>query len=151
MEFLEISSYFAADRILNFAYAEKQEVLDALIDAIVKENPKLERDGIRKAIYDRESETSTAIGDGVALPHARTPLVEDITLAFARVEEGVAWGASEKAPIKLVFMILANDKQDRKYIKILSRLMLLLKQKGKVKRLLEEDDPATLFDILKEN
>jgi mannitol/fructose-specific phosphotransferase system IIA component (Ntr-type) len=76
--------------------------------------------------------------------------VDDFVVAFARVRAGVEYESPDQKPVKLVFMIVANESQDKMYIKLLSRLMLRMRSSELVQNLLDAEGPAGLYQVLVE-
>ncbi|MCB5276394.1 MAG: PTS sugar transporter subunit IIA [Candidatus Cloacimonadaceae bacterium] len=148
---LEVCSYLSPERVLSLQEGEKQEVLELLAD-LIAEDP-LVKDPIemKKAIMAREKVMSTGIGNYVAIPHARCAGVDDFVVAFARIEVGMEFDSVDKKPVHLVFMIVANEHQDKKYIKLLSRLMLRMRKEQLIERLMQTNNAEDLYRILVES
>jgi PTS system nitrogen regulatory IIA component len=94
---------------------------------------------------NRESLGSTAIGKGVAFPHGRSVAVPELTLLFARSENGVEFDALDKKPTHLFFLIIAppQDKENL-YLQVLGHLVELIKTSSIRQKLVE----AANFDML---
>lgn len=80
----------------------------------------------KKAILAREAEFSTAVGDGIAIPHAKTAAVKRPGLAAMTVPGGVDWNAPDDAPADLMFMIAAPEGQNNAHLEMLAELSKLL-------------------------
>ena len=80
----------------------------------------------KKAILAREEEFSTAVGDGIAIPHAKTSAVKRPGLAAMTVPGGVEWSAPDDAPADLMFMIAAPEGQNNTHLEMLAQLSKLL-------------------------
>jgi PTS system fructose-specific IIC component len=80
----------------------------------------------KKAILAREAEFSTAVGDGIAIPHAKTSAVKRPGLAAMTVPAGVEWNAPDDAPADLMFMIAAPEGQNNTHLEMLAQLSKLL-------------------------
>lgn len=148
IDIFDLSPYLDPKRILSFADANKEQILDALIENLggIVDNPT--QDLIKDAILAREKDTSTGIGNGVAIPHARIDDIDDTIISIARIEEGANWDAIDEKPVHLVFLIITNIKEDRKYIRLLSRLMLRLKEESYVQKLAKAETTEALYQIL---
>jgi len=147
---LEVSSYIKPERVITLPKADKQQVIDRLIELLALDPVVLDKELMKQAIWAREKQLSTGIGEGIAIPHARTEAVSDFAVALARIESGVEFDAMDAKPVHLVFMIVASDKQDKTYIKLLSRLMLRMKNTELVRQLMLAKDTEELFRILVE-
>ncbi len=147
---LEVSTYIKPERVISLASADKKQVIDLLADLLATDPVVKNGEQMKKAVWEREKQLSTGIGDGVAIPHARTNAVSDFAVALARIEAGVDFGAVDNKPVHLVFMIVASDTQDKTYIKLLSRLMLRMKNTELVEKLLKAKGENELYQILVE-
>ncbi|MCB5234166.1 MAG: PTS sugar transporter subunit IIA [Candidatus Cloacimonetes bacterium] len=144
----DLSSYMSPNRVLSFVKTTKEQVIKALIDNINKDMDEDHAESIKAAVFAREKETSTGIGNGVAIPHARIANIKQSIISIARIEEGLDWNAIDKKPVHLVFMIVTNAVEDRKYIRLLSRLMLGLKEESYIKKLIMAPDTDDIYNKL---
>ena len=147
---LRISEILNPEFIIDLHTADKAGVLQEMLDVITSSpkitNPKK----FRKAIVDREKLMSTGIGYGIAVPHARDRSVLDFVIAVGRIKSGVRYESIDDEPVQLIFMIGASDSQDKDYIKLLSRLVLRLKNDDLKNRILAAANSAEIYDIIKE-
>jgi len=146
---LELSHYLHPERVLDMVQVSKADLLESLITVLVQDPAISDPAAIQKAIWDREHKGSTAIGHGIAIPHARCECAQDFVVAFARIKDGMDYECDDKEPIKLVFMIVASDHQDKEYIQLLSRLMLRLRNPEFIDALMNAEDPAAMFQLLR--
>lgn len=106
-------------------------------------------DAYEKAIYQRESEISTAVGYGVAIPHAKTKAVKKATIAIMRNLGGIQWGDER---VNLVFMIAASDADSDEHLRMLSKISTFLMDEVFRAKLLTAPDAKTIYDeLLKED
>lgn len=103
----------------------KEEAIETLIDLHQKAGHLSDIDEYRKGILAREAEGTTAIGEGIAIPHAKSAAVREAGLAAMTVPEGVDYQAPDGQPSKVLFMIAAPVDGDL-HLEVLSRLMTLL-------------------------
>lgn len=151
MESLEICSYLRPERVLYLKTADKEQVMELLLDLICRDEKIIDPQKIRHAIWEREKSMSTGIGEGIAIPHARSKAATDFVVAFALVKEGLDFEALDGKPVNVIFMIVANDTQDKKYVRLLSRLMLRMKNTELITNLLSCKDSSELYKILVES
>lgn len=111
--------------LLGAAPKSKTEAIDLLIDLQVKGGKIADREEYNKGILAREAMSSTAVGEGIAIPHAKSEAVEAPSLAAMTVPEGVDYQAMDDEPSNLLFMIAAPNNGDV-HLEVLSRLMTLL-------------------------
>ena len=110
---------------LNRVLASKSDAIDALIELHEKAGNLNDKDAYKKAILAREAQGSTAVGNGVAIPHAKTSAVAKPGLSAITAPAGVDYEALDGNPSNLLFMIAAPVDGDL-HLEVLSRLMTLL-------------------------
>ncbi len=103
----------------------KSEAIDMLVDLQVKGGKIADEKEYKKGILARESMSSTAVGEGIAIPHAKSAAVKAPSLAAMTVPEGVDYEAMDGEPSNLLFMIAAPNDGDV-HLEVLSRLMTML-------------------------
>ena len=104
----------------------KEDVINALVDLIGSSTKVLDKEKVRKAIFDREKLMSTGVGNGFAIPHGKTDAVTDIVAAFAVTAEPIDFDAMDKKPVRLVFLLVGKDNMVGPHIKLLSRISRLM-------------------------
>ncbi len=124
-----LKDYLEPNNVLFLDASDKESILDAMINHMCKSPKILNKEVFRKAVYERESILSTGIGLGIAIPHVKIHEVKDIIICIAIVPKGVEWGAIDNKPVKLIFMIAGAEDQHELYLKILSKIVLVLKKK----------------------
>jgi len=130
---------------------EKIAVLKELVDHMVDNELVEDGEEFQKALAKRENLESTGIGDGIAIPHARTDAVKGLVLVFARSEQGVDFSAIDGKPSHLIFLIASPLDKKSEYIMALAKLSRLLRKRD-VRRLLKDaDNPDEILNIIKKN
>ena len=110
---------------LNRELSSKSEAIDALIDLQEKAGNLNDKEEYKKGILAREEQGSTAIGNGIAIPHAKTSAVAHPGLSAITAPSGVDYNALDGKPSNLLFMIAAPEDGDL-HLEVLSRLMTML-------------------------
>ena len=110
---------------LNRELSSKSEAIDALIDLQEKAGNLNDKEEYKKGILAREEQGSTAIGNGIAIPHAKTSAVAHPGLSAVTTPSGVDYNALDGKPSNLLFMIAAPEDGDL-HLEVLSRLMTML-------------------------
>ncbi len=100
------------------------------------------------ALMDRERLGSTGVGHGVAIPHARTALVSEVTGFFLRLKQPVDFDAVDGRPADLVFMILAPEESGAEHLKALAQVSRLFRREDIRRSLRAAPDSAALASIL---
>ena len=123
---MRIIDLLKADAIeLNSSVKSKAEAVDKLIALHEKAGNLSDVNEYKKAILERENQGSTAIGEGIAVPHAKSNSVKTAGLSAITVSEGVDYNAPDGKPSDILFMIAAPLDGDL-HLEILSRLMVML-------------------------
>jgi len=110
---------------LNAAPKSKDEAIDLLVDLQMKGGKISDKEEYKKGILAREAQGSTAVGEGIAIPHAKSSAVKAPSLAAMTVPAGVDYEALDGEPSNLFFMIAAPNNGDV-HLEVLSRLMTML-------------------------
>lgn len=111
--------------MLNGTPKTKSEAIDMLVDLQVKSGKIADKAEYKKGILAREQMSSTAVGEGIAIPHAKSTAVKSPSLAAMTVPSGVDYEALDEEPSNLLFMIAAPNDGDI-HLEVLSRLMTIL-------------------------
>ena len=133
--------------LLNASPKSKSEAIDVLVELQVKGGNIADAEGYKKAILAREEKGSTAVGDGVAIPHAKSETVKAPSLAAITVKEGVDYEALDDEPSNLLFMIAAPNDGDL-HLEVLSRLMTMLMDEDFREKLLNAKDSEEFLNIV---
>ena len=133
----DISSYVSPHRVLVVpGQPAKHHVLSALI-ALTTDHPAIgDRAGFAHAIHDREEVTSTGIGCGVAVPHARLASVGDFVLSIGLVPQGVDFASQDGEKVKILVMMAAPEQERQTYLKVLAGIAGRLKRSETVQAML---------------
>ncbi len=107
------------------------------------------KDKIFKAVIEREDLRTTAIGDGVALPHARTKLVKEIVIKFAMLEKGIDFNAPDKKPVHYIFLIIAPYTNTPGYLATIARMVKIISNPKNKKALSGIKTEKNALSILK--
>lgn len=111
---------------LNGAPRNKNEALDQMVELMVKSGKINDAEGYRRQVYAREEESTTGIGEGIAIPHGKCDAVSAPGLAAMIVKDGVDFEALDGEPVSLIFLIAAPNTEDNIHLDVLSKLSVLL-------------------------
>lgn len=133
---------------LDLSGEDKFDVIRQII-ARMSSLPTIENAALfTEEVIRREQEVPTGLLMGAALPHARSRVVKDIVMAFARLKRGVNFGAGDDEPARLVFLFGVPNDQINDYLKLVAKLCRLLKQKNFRKNLLSAKTADEVIGIL---
>ncbi len=141
------------ERLVLFLEASsRDEAVDVLLHQLEVEgllpNPAL----FRAAIHHREAVVSTGIGSGVAIPHARMAGYEHFFVAVGIQKQiGLDWGALDRVPVRLIFLIGGPEDRQADYLQILSMLTQTIKDPEFRRKLLQANRAEEVLRLFKEN
>jgi len=144
-DFLELKAINA-----NLSASNKPGVLRELVRMILLVAPDLDPNQLVETLQRREKLQSTGVGDGVAIPHGRTPAVDRVMACVGRSVEGVDFQSLDGAPTHLFFTLLVPESQHGVHLKALARVSRLLKDPRVRQTLLEASDAQAMFDAILE-
>lgn len=104
----------------------KKEALDQVVELMAKSGKINDKEAYRKQVYDREEESTTGIGEGIAIPHGKCDAVNKPGLAAMVVKDGVDFDALDGEPVSLIFLIAAPNTKDNVHLDVLSKLSVLM-------------------------
>lgn len=135
--------------VLNATPGSKSEAIDMLVDLQVKGGKIANPNEYKKGILAREEMGSTAVGDGIAIPHAKSTAVKAPSLAAMTVPNGVDYESLDDEPSDILFMIAAPNDGDV-HLEVLSRLMTILMDEDFRAKLLAADSKDKFLKIIDE-
>jgi len=100
----------------------KDEVINEMIDLLSSDHILNDKEMYKKAIYKREEMSTTGIGFGIAIPHAKTSAVNKPRVAFGLSKEGVDYESEDGEKVNLIFMIAVSDTDNNLHVQALAKL-----------------------------
>ena len=135
--------------ILDLKATSKEAVIDEMITSLVEHGVVTDFDTFKQGIMNREAQTSTGLGDGIAMPHSKNAAVKEATVLFAKSTAGVDYEALDGQPTYLFFMIAAPDGANDTHLAALAELSQYLMKDGfadKLRQVTSPDQVIELFD-----
>ncbi len=126
----------------------KKEIVEELVDLIAESGKLKDKKALISVILKREKLGSTGIGNGVAIPHAKSDKIKNFILAFARKREGLDYGALDGEKTYLFFLLASPESNVGGHLKILSNISRLVKDKFIVDRLKRAVDKKEILKIV---
>ena len=111
---------------LELSPKSKSEALDMAVDLMAKSGKINDKEAYRKQVYLREDESTTGIGDGIAIPHGKCSAVNKPGLAAMVIKDGVDFDSLDGEPVTLLFLIAAPNTEDNVHLDVLSKLSVLM-------------------------
>nr|WP_315086690.1 fructose-specific PTS transporter subunit EIIC [uncultured Lachnoanaerobaculum sp.] len=133
----------------GFMAKDKKDALNKLTDMLVEEGIIGNKDEFYKALLGREELSTTGVGDGIAIPHAKASCFEKAMIIYAKSDGGVEWESFDAQPAKHIFMICAPANGADEHLKALATLSTALMNpevKGKLDNATTKEEVKTIFE-----
>jgi PTS system nitrogen regulatory IIA component len=148
---MKVIDFLAADCIVPSLEAKtKPAVLAELSAHMAKVVPGMEAETLRKVLEERELLASTAIGDGIAIPHGKLDSVGRLVGALGRAVDGIEFESIDGKPTYLIFMLVAPASSTGVHLKALARLSRLFRDAEFRKRLLAAPTGEAMYQVIVE-
>jgi len=134
---------------INLKGRNKREVLEELVDLLVKAGEIEDKEEMVKVLLEREKLGSTGIGEGIGIPHGKTKTVKKLVAAFGRSEKGIDFDSLDGEPAYLFFLMVAPQDSAGPHLKALARISRLLKEKDFREELMRAPNPEVLFAAIR--
>lgn len=144
-DFLNVQTIIPA-----LAAREKNAVLEEMAGWLVSYHRHLDKQKVLNVLLEREKISTTAIGEGVAIPHGKLADVDRVLGVFARSPEGVDFASLDGGLTYLFFVLIAPESAAADHLKALARISRLLKDETFRRRLIEGQSSRELFNIIAE-
>ncbi|RDW18980.1 PTS fructose transporter subunit IIABC [Oceanobacillus chungangensis] len=136
--------------IMDLEATTKEPVIDEMINSLANNGVINDRETFKEGIMKREAQTTTGLGDGIAMPHAKNKAVNKPTVLFAKSNKGVEYEALDGQPSYLFFMIAVPDGANDTHLQTLAALSRLLIEKEFVDKLKQASTPDEVHEIFNE-
>ena len=120
---------------LDAAPVDKKATLDMAVELMAKSGKLLDVEQYRAQVYAREEESTTGIGEGIAIPHGKCDAVKAPGLAAMVIKNGVEYESLDGEPVTLLFLIAAPNTKDNVHLDVLSKLSVMLMDENFTKSL----------------
>lgn len=111
---------------LDAAPVDKKATLDMAVELMAKSGKLMDVEQYRAQVYAREEESTTGIGEGIAIPHGKCDAVKTPGLAAMVIKNGVDYDSLDGEPVTLLFLIAAPNTKDNVHLDVLSKLSVML-------------------------
>lgn len=148
---MTVSHYLKSDYcIMDLQSQNKEEAIREIIKRISSSGRILDEEKFTKDVLERENLGSTGIGHNVAIPHARSPVVKEFMIGFAKSNRGVDFNALDGEKVNLIFLMGADPKELNLYLRILAELSKLLMNNSFRQSLLSAADGKEVLRIIEQ-
>jgi fructose PTS system EIIBC or EIIC component len=136
--------------ILELKASTKEEVIAELVNKLDEAGKLHDKEAFKDAIFARESQSTTGVGEGIAIPHAKTTAVKTPAVAFGRSKEGIDYESLDGKPSHLFFMIAASEGANNTHLEVLSRLSTLLMNAAFRSKIESASTKEEILDVIRE-
>jgi nitrogen PTS system EIIA component len=147
---MELGDLIKPDAVLTGVRAQNKKALLSDLAHKAGELLKIDQSLIQEAVQQREMLSSTGIGRGIAIPHARMKPVTAMFGLFARLEQPIPFDAMDGEPVDLVFLLLAPDGAGADHLRALARVSRLMRDAPTLERLRGSRSRHALYSVLTE-
>lgn len=133
--------------LLDLQATSKEAVIDEMITSLVDKGYVTDFDVFKTGIMNREAQTTTGLGDGIAMPHAKNAAVKEATVLFAKSNKGVDYASLDDQPTDLFFMIAAPEGANDTHLAALAELSKYLMKPGFADRLRAATNPEEVIAV----
>ena len=147
---MKLSELLTPERIrIPMTATSKDDALRELVSLLPEHQAANTQTGILQAILERESRMSTGIGQGVAIPHGKSPLVSRMEMAFGIAPTPIAFDALDGEPVDLFFLLVSPPDFSGPHIKVLAQISRMLSADGFRDNLAAADSADTVLSLLR--
>jgi len=144
-----LGSIFSENTIIcQLESTEKDELFVEMVKKVQSVIPSLDVEQAVADLNDRESKMTTGIMHNVAIPHATVPGVNGTVGAIGITSKGIDYDSLDKAPVYLVFMLLAGDGEEESHIQVLKQLAVVLQTPDFVQKVLSCKTPSEVYKLI---
>ncbi len=136
--------------LLDLEARTKEEAIEKIVTHISRSPRILDGEEVKRAVLEREEMAGTGIGEGIAIPHAKTDKVTDLFCAIAVTREPLDFGSADGQPVRIIFLLIGIESRVGNYLKLLSRSRRLMGNASLRKKLLQAKTAAEVIAAFNE-
>ena len=133
--------------LFDLQATDKEGVINEMIQSLVDNGVVTDFDTFKAGIMNREAQTSTGLGDGIAMPHSKNEAVKEATVLFAKSNKGVDYASLDGQPTDLFFMIAAPEGANDTHLAALAELSKYLMKPGFADKLRQASTPDQVIAV----
>ena len=135
--------------VVPLAAATKREAIDALVDSMAATGRVSDPAAVKKAVWEREQQRSTGIGEGLAIPHGKTPAAHGLCLAVGRLAQPIEYDSIDRKPVRLVVLLVSPPERTSDHIQALGRISRLMTNPSFREQVYSAAGPAELLELFR--
>jgi len=131
------------------ASMEKRGVIDELVDCLATTGGVKDAKGLKEAVWTREQTRTTGIGNGLAIPHGKSPAMTGVAMAIGRPARPMDFEAIDGQPVRLIVLLASPPDRTTDHIQALARISKLISMNDFRERIYSAASPAEIYELLK--
>jgi len=148
---MRLSSLTRPDLIFaDLPGADGPTVLRAFAERVVERGVLPDADLLYRRLLERERLGTTALGQGVAVPHCKIDGLDEVVVAVGLFKKGIEFEAADEEPVRLLFLVISPTAAPAAHLQSLAAISRWVKEDHHVARILKEGDPQAIFELLDE-
>ncbi len=146
---MKIAEVLTPGRVLpNLVGQDKQQILNELASCLTTDQREINLSNLKAVLAERERLGSTAIGDGIAIPHGKIPGVKQIVGVFGRCPKGVDFDSLDGNPTHLFFLLVAPENSASLHLKALAKVSRLFRDNSFREQLMGANEASELYRLI---
>jgi mannitol/fructose-specific phosphotransferase system IIA component (Ntr-type) len=129
---------------------EKHAILDELVDLLAESGLCPDPASVKRAVWERESQRSTGIGEGLAIPHGKCPALPGLVLAMGKPAAPLEFGSIDKKPVQLVILLVSPPEKKVEHIQALGKISKIMTSPEFRQRAYSATTAAELYGLFRE-
>ncbi len=146
---ISLEHIITPERVVFLKATTKEEALTEMVAVAAREPEVGDEAKLLEAILERETIMSTGIGLGIAVPHAKVPFVSDFVVSFGKAPDGLQFNSLDGNPVQFVVLIAGPEGEQERYLQLLARITLKLKEQSVRRQLGEAMDVDAILAALR--
>lgn len=148
---MRLSSLTRPDLIfVDLPGADGPTVLRAFAERVVERGVVPDADKLYRLLLEREKLGTTALGEGVAVPHCKMRGIDEVVVAVGTFRKGIEFGSADEQPVKLLFLVISPESEPAAHLRSLAAISKWVKADHHVERILDVQEPQAIFEMLDE-
>lgn len=132
------------------AASDKRAIIDELVDLLASNGQCADADGVKRAVWERESQRSTGIGEGLAIPHGKCGGTQGLVLAMGKPAQPIEFGSIDRKPVQLIILLVSPPEKKDEHIQALGKISKIMTSAEFRQRAYSTTDPAELYRLFRE-
>ena len=129
---------------------QKQEILDELVDLLTENGLCPDAASVKRAVWERETQRSTGIGEGLAIPHGKCAALPGLVLAIGKPAQPIEFGSIDKKPVQLVILLVSPPDKKDEHIQALGKISKIMTSAEFRQRAYAAQSPMEVYALFRE-